>query len=423
MKVLPYIIIVITVFLSAFFSGSELALTNVNKLRLSNEADDGDKKAARALKLANDYDKMLSGVLIGNNLVNILCSSMATLVFLRFIPNNENLASIVSTAVMTVIILIFGEIVPKLAAKKNPESFAKTVSLPIRIVVIVFYPLILISLAIMHLIIKKKNEEDEPTVTEDELVGIIDTVEKEGVIGEESGEMLRSAIEFNDMTLNEIITPRTDVLLIDADSSNGEILDIALNSRFSRIPVFEDTVDNIIGILYLNRYFREVSEKGAENVDIREMLMEPIYFHKAMKLPTAFDRMRSEKTHIAIVIDEFGGTLGIVTMEDILEEIVGDIWDENDEIENEITHTAENTYEVLGDMNIYDFFEEMELDEDELETDYSTVGGWAIEMLDGDPHEGDTFTYKNLFVVVTEMQDMRVIKLTVLVKHEEEEED
>ncbi|MCQ2771107.1 MAG: hemolysin family protein [Clostridia bacterium] len=423
MRILPYIVVILTVLLSAFFSATELAMTNMNKLRLEKAAEEGDKRAKRALKVANDFDKMLSSVLIGNNLVNILCSSMATIIFIRLIPGNQNMASTVSTIVMTVIILIFGEIVPKLSARNNAENFSKVAAVPIQIIIILFYPIVMISVGLIRLISKKDSDDEEPTVTEDELVDIIDTVEEEGVIDEESGDILRSAIEFKEITLAEVLKPRTDMVSIDIDRTSDEILKIALRSKYSRIPVFEDSIDNIIGVLYLNRYLREVSEHGSENVNVREMLVECSFFHKAMRLPVALKRMRETQMHLAIVVDEFGGTMGIVTLEDILEEIVGEIWDESDDITHSMVKTAENTFEVAGDMNVYDFFEELEMDEEDLDTDYTTVGGWAIEMLDGDPHEGDSFTYKNLYVVVTLMQDMRVMNLTVLVNNEENEEE
>ncbi len=422
---LQYLIVAVCVLLSAFFSGSELALTAANKLRLSKAAEEGDKKARLALKVSSDYDRMLSGVLIGNNLVNILCSSVSTLIFLRLIPANSELAAAVSTAVMTVVILIFGEITPKLIAKSKPDAVARLVALPIWVTVLLFYPLILVSTALIRLIARahrKDPDEPEPTVTEDELVSIIETAEEEKVIDEGSSEILQSAIEFHETTLGEILTPRADMVSLDIEDDPREILSVAMKSPYSRLPVYRDSIDGIVGVLHLNNYFKEVAEKGCENVDLAALCTEPIFFHKAMHLPAALRQMRAKQQHLAIVTDEFGGTLGLVTLEDILEEIVGDIWDESDEIKTELVKTAENTYEVSGDMNVSDFFEELKVDDRDFESDYTTVGGWAIEMLEGEPHEGDSFTYKNLCIIVAEMADMRVMKLTVLLTPQEEED-
>lgn len=420
------LIIVICVLLSAFFSGSELALTAANKLRLTKAAEEGDKKARRALKVASDYDRMLSGVLVGNNLVNILCSSVSTLLFLQLLSGNTELAAVVSTAVMTVVILIFGEITPKLIAANKPDAVARLVALPIWLTILLFYPVILLSTAIIRLIARARGEEPgetEPTVTEDELVSIIETAEEEKVIDEGSSEILQSAIEFHETTLGEILTPRTDMVTVDLEDDPKKTLAVAMKSTFSRLPVYRDSIDEIVGVLHLNNYFKEVAEKGCEQVDVSSLCTEPIFFHKAMHLPAALRQMRAKQQHLAIVTDEFGGTLGLVTLEDVLEEIVGDIWDESDEIKTEIVKTAENTYEVSGDMNVSDFFEELEVDDRDFESDYTTVGGWAIEMLEGEPHEGDSFTYKNLCIVIAEMADMRVMKLTVLLTPETEEDE
>ncbi|MBQ2732657.1 MAG: HlyC/CorC family transporter [Clostridia bacterium] len=421
---IKYVIMLITICMSAFFSGSELAMTAVNRLRLQKLAEDGDKRAALALKISSKYDWMLSGVLIGNNLVNILCSSIATLIFLE-IFKDEGLAATMSTVIMTVIILIFGEIVPKLVANNNPEKFAKFVCIPLRVILLVFSPLIFLSLSVVKLISKAVGNKvgEQPTVTEEELVSIIEKSEEEGVIDEGSSEMMQSAIEFSETNLGEIVTPRRDMLAIDIDDEPEEILEKAMSSTFSRIPVYRDSIDNIIGVLYLNHYFKKVSEVGIEVIDIENMLVDACFFHKAMKLPAALKQMRLRQLHLAIVTDEYGGTLGLVTIEDIVEEIVGEIWDESDEIKDELVATGENSYEVSGDMSVFDFFGDLDISVRDFESDYTTVGGWAIEMLEGDPHEGDSFEYKNLFILVSEMADMRVMKLSVMVKPAEEEEE
>ncbi len=427
-NILQYVIIVICLILSACFSGSEIALNSVNKVRLANRAEDkGDRRAARVLKLYEEYDRTLSGILIGNNLVNILSSSVSTMIFLSIftalgVSGASDLAATVSTVVMTVIILIFGEIVPKILAKQHAEGVTKALSFPLYVLCTVLYPVIFVVLAIIKLLSKlwNKNKEEEPSVTEEELVSIIEQAEEEQVIDEEASEMLQSAIEFGDSTLNEILVPRTYMLAINVDTPIDRIINIAVESHFSRIPVYRHNTDNIIGILNLNRFFRELSDGNLCNIE--DILMEPIFYHKAMKLPTALNDMRRKHTHIAIVIDEFGGTLGLVTMEDILEEIVGEIWDESDDIKNDITPIDKHTYEACADMNIYDFFDTFDLNDSELDSEYTTVGGWCIEKLDGVVREGDHFEYENLYIIISKMQDMRILSLTVVENEKAEEE-
>ena len=261
-------------------------------------------------------------------------------------------------------------------------------------------------------------------MTEEELSTIIDTVEEEGVIDEDQSELLQSALEFHDITVEKIMTPRIDMVAIDIDDDPEEIKALISDpTQYSRLPVYEDSIDNIIGVLSLNRFYKAlVSENKAP--DLRTVLLPPCKLYKTAKLPAALARMREQKMHLAIVIDEFGGTLGVVTMEDILEELVGDIWDDTDVIVEEYRKTGENTYEVSGDMNIEDCFEEIGFDAPEdFACEYTTMGGWAVEMLEANPHVGDSFTYENLFVIVAEMDEERVTKLTVLVRPVETEEE
>ncbi len=298
------------------------------------------------------------------------------------------------------------------------------VAYPIRILTIILYPVIFLIMLPVNLLRRlwgRDNDGELPTVTEEELSSIIDTVEEEGVIDEDKGELLQSTLTFKDTTVEEIMTPRIDLVSIDINDSPEVIEETIENSRFSRIPVYEDSIDDIIGVLYLNHYYKnEVHENKAA---LRDILIPPCFIHKTMRLPAALNVLREKQTHLAIVIDEFGGTLGIVTMEDILEELVGDIWDESDEVVDMITKTGESTYEVNGDMNIDDLFEYFDISSKGFECDYSTVGGWAIEALDANPHIGDTFSYKSLIAVVSGMDDMRVTKVTVLVKPPEQEDE
>lgn len=426
----PYLIIVLMLILSAFFSGSEISFNASNKLRLKKSAENGSKTAAMAYKISENFTTALSAILIGNNLANIAASSVTTIIIIQLLnalgigESANSIASAIATVVMTTIILIFGEIIPKILAKQHADRVVRWVAYPVRILTIILYPLVFIVMLLINLLRKiwgKDNSDDEPTVTEEDLSSIIETVEEEGVIDENKSELLQSTLEFPDTTVEEIMTPRIDMISIDIDDTDEAIAEIIEESHFSRIPVYEDSIDNIIGILYLNHYYKNSVENSKK--PLRDMLIPACFIHKTMRLPAAMNVLREKQTHIAIVIDEFGGTLGVVTMEDILEELVGDIWDESDEIVNMIVKTGDNTYEVNGDMNIDDFFSEIESSNKDVECEYSTVGGWAVEQLNADPHVGDTFTYENLFVVVSEMDDMRVTKLTVLVNPVEEKEE
>ncbi len=427
------IIIVIMVALSALFSSTEIAFYSANRMRLKKSAEGGSRTAALALKIMDKFTGALSAILVGNNFVNIAASTFATILIMTLfvkLGGNEDSGwiSVISTTVMTLIVLIFGEIVPKTVGKQNSDAIAKAASYPVRILTVILYPLtgiVTLLVAVFRKIWGKDREEDDPTVTEEELSSIIETVEEEGVIDEEQSELLQSTLEFPDTTVGELLTPRIDLTVIDIDDKD-EALKIIEDSRFTRIPVYEDSIDNIIGILSLTKYYKAISvndEEGeTDDIDLRELLMPPLFLHKTMKLPVALGKMRAEKTHIAIIIDEFGGTMGIVTMEDILEELVGDIWDENDVIVDEVSQIGDNMYDVNGDTNIDDFFAEIEFNDSSFESEYTTVGGWAVEMLEANPHVGDSFTYKNLYIIVTEMDDMRVTKLSAVVTPSDEEE-
>ena len=424
-----YLVIFIMICLSAYFSASEIAFNSSNKMRLRRAAEGGSKTARMAFNITEKFTTALSTILIGNNLANIAISTCSTLIVMNLFKDNVGLASTIATIIVTVIILIFGEILPKILAKQNADTVARVVAIPTRILTIILSPIVFIVMALLFVLRKiwgSDKKDDQPTVTEEELISIIDTVEEEGVINEEQGELLQSTLDFSDTTIEKIMTPRIDVTAINIDDDDVKIAQLLSDSsQFSRLPVYEDSIDNIIGILSLTRYCKATLD--CESPDIRSMLLKPCKLHKTMKLPAALAKLRDAKMHLAIVIDEFGGTLGVVTMEDILEELVGDIWDDTDVIITECRSTGENTYEVLGDMNIDDFFEEVDfIKPEEFECEYSTMGGWTIQMLNSDPHVGDSFKFENLFVIVAQMDEERVTKLTVLVepkKDDEEESD
>ncbi len=420
-----YVVIFAMICLSAYFSASEIAFNTANKMRLRKASEGGCCTAKIAYCICDKFTTSLSAILIGNNLANIAVSTCTTLIVMNLFRNNVALASTISTILITIVILIFGEIVPKVLSKQHADTVVRIIAIPTRILTVILSPFVFIVMAILFVLRKiwgTDRKDDEPTVTEEELVSIIDTVEEEGVINEGQGELLQSTLDFSDTTIEKIMTPRIDVTAIDVDDEPEQIEALLSDmTQFSRLPVYEDSIDNIVGILSLTRYYKATLDEA--NPEIRSMLLKPCKLHKTMKLPAALTKLRDAKMHLAIVIDEYGGTLGIVTMEDILEELVGDIWDDTDVIVTECLATGENTYEVLGDMNIDDFFEEIDfVKPEDFSCEYSTMGGWAIQMLEADPHVGDSFRYENIFVIVAQMDEERVTKLTVLVEEKKDEE-
>ena len=322
---------------------------------------------------------------------------------------------------MTILVLIFGEIMPKIISASMPEKFAWLVSWPLRIIMIILSPLVWLVDKLMSLVSKiwESKLPDGPAVTEDDLENIIETVEDEGVIDEETSDLLMSALDFDDVLAYEIITPRVDILAADIDDSFEEILEVALSSPYSRIPVYEDTIDNIIGILNIRRLFKRMLSE--EKPDIRSLLMPVHFVHKTTALPDVLSKMKKHKSHMVMVSDEYGGIMGLLTMEDVLEQLVGDIWDETDDIEAEIVQINDELYDVDGDMRIYDFFEEMEIDDRDFDDDNATLGGFAIEMLGGEPILGGSFEYKNLTITIRRLRKRRVERLAVTVNRPPED--
>jgi CBS domain containing-hemolysin-like protein len=417
MNFLPYIAIFFLILLSAFFSGSEIAYTSANKLRLKKLSESGKKSATLALKLSDDFDKLLSTILIGNNLVNIAASTVATAIAMASSIKSQELSALLATVIMTVVVLIFAETIPKIIGKKISVAVSCAAAYPLRILSFIFFPVVWLVTVIVRGISRLYKKDDTPLYTEDELVSIIETAEEEDIIDEDQSDLMQSAIEFSDISLSEILTPRTAMLAINIDDSPEEIQETIKNSHFSRLPVFEDSIDNIIGILYLNRFYKEFAVNEAP--DLRELLIEPYFYHKTMKLPAVLADMKKRQAHIAVVVDEFGGTMGIVTLEDILEEIVGDIWDESDEIKEDFHSNPDGSVDVSGEMGIYDFLDEFEISDKDFESEYTTVAGWCIERLDGNPQEGDTFEFENLQIIISKMDDMRIENITVLIREKE----
>ncbi|MBQ1270656.1 MAG: HlyC/CorC family transporter [Clostridia bacterium] len=420
----PYIAIVLLIAMSAFFSGSEIAYASANKMRLKKNAQEKGGRDKIAYEISENYETALSSILIGNNLVNIAASSVATVIAMSIFGQNSTKGPAIATTVMTVLILIFGEIAPKIVAKKNCDAFSLAVALPLKLIMTIIGPVNKVVVWIVHSFDKIWGTEEAKGMTEEELVSIIELVEDEGVIDEEQSELLQSALEFSDITAQEVITPRVDMLSIDIDDDWDEIREKIFESPYSRIPVYRDTIDNIVGILYIDHFFKQLVDEPELN-SLEGLLMPPCYIHKTMKLPAIVSQLRQQQMHLAIVLDEYGGTMGMVTLEDAIEQLVGDIWDETDEIISDITQTGTDTFIVSGDLSIYDFLEQFELEDDRFDTEYVTVGGWAIEMFDGYPEKNDSFEYQNLKIIIDEVDDLRITGLKVVVgpKPEPEDED
>ena len=404
------IAIAVCILFSAFFSASEMSFSSCNKVRLEHAMEDGDKNAERALKITERYDDALSTILVGNNLVNIAASSLGSVAVILLAAEQYAWAS---TAIITLLVIIFGETIPKIAANKNATNYAMKFSGPIRFLMILFRPVTWIVVSLVNLLTSKmKGEEDnDEEAAVEELHSIIETAEDEDIIDEDSSELVSAAIDFADISVSEVMTARIDITAIDIDDDKDEIWDIIGNSPYTRIPVYDESIDHVIGILSLNRYLKAVIDDP--DVDMRSMLMEPCFLYKTIKLPDALEELRRAQQHLAIVTDEYGGTLGVVTMEDILEQLVGDIWDETDVVEEGILEKQENEYEVYGDTPVFEFLELLDWDEDSFDFESETVGGWCIEMLEGFPEPGSTFTYRNIEVTVLEAAERRVLKALV----------
>ncbi len=398
-----YVGLILLLACSAFFSASETAFSTVNTIRLKNRADAGDKRAALALKISQMYEKTLSTILIGNNLVNIAISSIATVLFINLLGNA---GSWVSTAVTTVAVLIFGEILPKTYAKEKSEKIALGVSRVLLAIETVLTPVSFLFLKLQHAFIRLlKDDDNKPSVTEEELKYIIETIENEGVLEKEEGTLVRSALEFDETPAEKIAVPRVDMFCVDVDDPADEILQKIVPEHYSRVPVYERTVDNIIGILYLRDLFDEIVQNGKENLDLRRLMHPCMYVHRSMKIPAVLNMLQKKNQHMAIVTDDYGGTYGIVTMEDILEELVGEIYDESDEIPEGMLKVKEGCFEASGEMDLEDLFGEIGYRPPDFDCDYHTVSGWVLDELEHIPKPQECFVRGRLKVTVLQVED------------------
>ena len=414
------IAIIALVCLSAFFSGSEMAYSSCNLLRMENLRDEGSKRAAAVVKILERFDDTLSAILIGNNLVNIGASSLVSV--LVILLSGSDRLTWVGTALLTVTIIIFGETIPKICAKKGANRVSLRFAYPIRALTVLLRPLVWLVVKLVWLLTFWLREDEGESGDEavEELQSIIETAEDEEVLDEDQSELLRSAIDFSDISALDVMTAHVDVAAIDIEDSPEEIFTQIEEANYSRLPVYEGSVDNIIGVLYLNRFLKAIAEGG--EADIRSQLMPPCYVYKTMKLPAVLNQLRKARQHLAVVTDEYGGTLGVLSMEDVLEQIVGDIWDDNDEVEPEVVERDAGEYELDGAMMLFEMEELLGLPEDSIEAESSTVGGWTIECFGGFPQVGDSFEREGLKVTVLEMSDGRRVDKVLVRRCEEKTE-
>ena len=368
------------------------------------------------LELAEDFDRVLTTLLIGNNIVNITAASIGTLIFTR---SFGDLGVSISTVVITLLVLIFGEIFPKTLAKESPDRFAMSAAPIVRVLLVVFAPLNLFFAWAKTLMARKLNViPDDKGITEEELLTIVEEAQIDGGINEQEGDLIRSVIEFDDLEVVDIVTPRVDVVAIPETASSDEILEVFRDTGYSRLPVYHDSIDDIIGVIHQKDFYNEVvqAEKSIESI------MKPaIFVTETMKISSLMSHLQQNKSHIAVVTDEFGGTVGIVTMEDIIEELVGEIWDEHDEVVEEVEQLADNEFKVMASANLDKTFRMFGVDDEE--TDATTVGGWVIEQLGRVPQEGDQFDFENLSVTIAKTSSRRVLEVVFHVQEEYELQD
>ena len=426
---MQYFLLVLLLMGSAFFSGTEIAFTSLNKLRLKKEADQATKAEKLVLYICNHYDNALSTVLIGNNLVNIGATSIATVIAVSLAAASQgkisdDTASSIVTIVMTIVILIVGEITPKMLAKRYNEVIVRVVCWPLMALMILLYPAVLLSTAIVNLfslLWRRKKDDENVTITEEDLESILDTVEDEGIINENQTELLQSALEFTDLQASDILTPRIDVIGLEISDSLEKVLEIINESQFSRYPVYDRTIDHVVGVIYVKHLLRELVEH--KDIEWQSFMLNHIFIPESMKLHDIMEEFRKNQMHMAIVADEYGGTAGIVTMEDVLEQLVGEIWDENDDIVSDWQKITDTRYECSGDMNLSEFCDELDLDEEDIDSDCATVGGWATDEIGAMPVEFDAFDFKHITVIVKAVNESHRIEKLIILLHECPEKD
>ena len=390
---------------SAYFSATETAFSSLNKTRLKVLAEDGNKKAELALTLSNQYDRMITSILIGNNIVNIAMTSVCTLLFIHLLADA---GATVSTVVSTVVVLIFGEITPKSLAKEMPEKFAMASAPFLKAIMWVLTPFAFVFTALKNLMNRVIQVKDDRRMTQEELLMLVDEVQQEGGLDEDEHELLRSAIEFNDRDAEDILTHRVDLEAVCIRDNARDISKVFDESRFSRLLVFDEDIDDIVGVIHQSDFYNDCVMHGK---DLTDIMSAPVFVPKSIKISDLLKLLQKKKSHIAVVNDGYGGTLGIVTMEDILEELVGEIWDEHDEVVEDIRSEGDNVWVVSGAADLYRLLDKMGIDEDAVES--ASITGWVMEQIDKVPEAGDSFVTEGWRVTVIGTEERRIKEIRV----------
>lgn len=406
--IVSWIIIIFCIAMSAYFSATETAFSSLNRIRVKNMAEHGNKKAWLVLKLSDNYDSLLSTILIGNNIVNIACTSLMTILCVKMF--DEDLGATISTVVTTIVILIFGEVSPKSIAKESAEKVACFSAPLLKIFIYILTPANFLFRQWKKVLSCIFQSSEDKGITEEELLTIVQEAENDGGIDKEESSLIRSAIEFNELEAIDILTPRVDVVGVSVDLEKKEIAKVFTKTGYSRLPVYEGDIDNIIGILYHKDFYNYVNDSEME---IKDTIKPVLFTTKRKNISELLKELQQKKLHIAVVVDEFGCTVGILTLEDILEELVGEIWDEHDEVVQEIRKIGEKEYYVSGKTNVERLFEKLGM---EQEFDVQTVSGWVMEMLGRIPEEGDTFQYQNMKIMVEHMKEKRVESVHIIME-------
>ena len=413
-------IIVVLLVLSALFTAATVAYTSINKAKLRSLAEDGNKRAKMAIKNSESFEKSFVTISICDTAVNLCAVAMATVYSFTNWPQNMT-ALVLVIAVVAVLVVIFGEILPQSIALGKPEGVAMFMAYPLRVLVLVITPISWVFLGIKKVIIKLFGGKSEPqTITnEEELMEFIDEIEDEGVLDESESDLVKSAIEFSDVSVLEILVPRVNVAAVEINDDTEEIKNLFMETNFSRLPVYEKTIDAIVGVIHEKNFFKMYLSGGR---DIKTIMTKPLYILELASISEAMSQMQKAQSHLAVIMDQYGGTKGIVTMEDVIEELVGEIYDETDEIDTSFVSLGENEYEVDADFSINDFMENIGLEDYEFETECNSLGGLLMEQLGYIPDAGETVKVGVLNMSVISSDDQRIERLKVSVEEEENED-
>ncbi len=420
MDPVPLLIAIIAlIILSAFFSSTETAFSCASRIKLRSLASNGNKRAEKTLKLAEDnFDKLITTILVGNNIVNLTASTLTTILFAKLLAGNAS-SELISTVVITVVVLFFGEITPKFLAKASPEKFAMAFYPIAKFFFYVFYVFNYIFSGWRWLLSKIFRIKQEDVITEEEIMTVVEEAEEDGTLKEEETKLIRSVIEFDDLEVGDILVPRVNVIAIDVESSMEEIKNTFSKEGYSRLPVYKDSVDTIIGSVHEKDFFKAylAGKKGIDNI-----MQNAFYTTEHVKISLLLKQLQKNRVHMAVVLDEYGGTLGIVTLEDILEELVGEIWDEHDEEVNYFKPCGQSVL-VDGNAPLPDFFEYFEMADEADKFESNTLSGWIIEELEEIPRVNRKFTYETLEIEVVKANVKRVLQAKISVVEKQPEED